>query len=204
METLRLVLDVLAALMLASLPAALLFWFLIHPFAGLWRALGPWLTYVILAVIFLAVVVAIWSVREPLMRAHFGYRPSTIAIGICLWLAGALWDRKVLRRLTFSRLAGLPEISSKSPSVLLTDGPYAVVRHPRYLGALIGITGYALIVNYLWLYVMVAACIPVGWLMVLLEERELRERFGREYDDYAARVPRFVPPWADAKRVLFS
>lgn len=204
MEILRSILDVLAALMFATLPAALLYWFMIHPFAAFWRRLGPWPTYLIVATVFLAVVVAIWRVREPLMRVHFGYRPTTIAIGLVLWLAGATWDRKVLRKLTFARLAGLPEVSTKSKSELLTGGPYAVVRHPRYLGALVGITGYAFVVNYLWLYVMVAACVPVGWLMVLLEERELRERFGSAYDDYAARVPRFFPAWAEVKGVLFS
>lgn len=179
--------------MLATLPAALLFWFLIHPFAAFWRRLGPWLTYTIVAAICLAVVYAIWSAREPLMRAHYGYHPATIVVGGLLYVGGAIWDRRVLKKLTFPGLAGLPEISLKRPSKLLTDGPYAIVRHPRYLGALVGVTGFAVIVNYLWLYVMLAACVPVGWLMVLLEERELRRRFGREYEEYAARVPRFLP-----------
>jgi len=31
------------------------------------------------------------------------------------------------------------------------------------------------------------------FLIVQLEERELRERFGTEYEAYCRRVPRFVP-----------
>jgi protein-S-isoprenylcysteine O-methyltransferase Ste14 len=29
--------------------------------------------------------------------------------------------------------------------------------------------------------------------VVLLEERELRDRFGAEYDEYCRRVPRYIP-----------
>ncbi|MFQ5527116.1 MAG: methyltransferase family protein [Thermoanaerobaculia bacterium] len=193
MELLRTVADIFAALMLVSLPSALLFWFLIHPFVDFWRRLGPWPSYTIVSAVCLSVAYVLWTLREPLMRVHYGYRPVTIVIGLAVYLAGAFWDRRVLRKLTFPRLAGLPEISSDRPSVLLTDGPYARVRHPRYFGALVGITGFAVMVNYLWLYLMVAVCVPVGWLMILLEERELRRRFGQEYEEYAARVPRFLP-----------
>ena len=75
----------------------------------------------------------------------------------------------------------------------MTDGPYGVVRHPRYFGVLVGISGFALICSYLWLYLLVVASLPVGWFMIELEERELKERFGSEYDAYCRRVPRFFP-----------
>jgi protein-S-isoprenylcysteine O-methyltransferase Ste14 len=35
--------------------------------------------------------------------------------------------------------------------------------------------------------------IPGLHAIVLLEERELVERFGQEYRDYALRVPRYIP-----------
>jgi protein-S-isoprenylcysteine O-methyltransferase Ste14 len=193
MELVTRILDVLAALMLAALPAAVLFWLLIHPFAAFWRRMGPVASYTIVAVICLSVVYAIWTARAPLMRQHFGYRPLTIGSGLALFLAGAVWDWRVLRKLKFPVLAGLPELSNRLPSRLLTDGPYGIVRHPRYFGALVGIIGFALICNYLWLYVVIAVSVPIGWLMIVLEERELKQRFGSEYLDYCKRVPRFFP-----------
>lgn len=36
-------------------------------------------------------------------------------------------------------------------------------------------------------------CIPALLLVVILEERERRDRFGREYEDYRARVPAILP-----------
>jgi protein-S-isoprenylcysteine O-methyltransferase Ste14 len=37
--------------------------------------------------------------------------------------------------------------------------------------------------------------IPSVLVIVRLEERELHDRFGAEYDAYRARVPRFIPRW---------
>lgn len=186
-------LDLLAALMLAALPAALLFWLLIHPFVRFWRRLGPTATYTVVAAVSLTVAYAIWTVREPLMRVHFGYRPLTIGAGVVLYLLAAAWDLRVLRKLGLRGLTGVPELSERSAGPLLTDGPYAVVRHPRYLGATLGITGFALICNYPALYLLLLLAVPAGWLLMVVEERELRQRFGSRYDDYCARVPRFIP-----------
>ena len=194
------ILDGLAALMIAALPGALLFWLLIHPFASYWRERGPVRAYVTVATVCLGFVYVLWSFREPLMRQHFGYRPLTIGLGATLFVCGAIWDWKVLKKLSFPVLAGLPELSRNHTSVLLTDGPYSMVRHPRYFGALGGIAGFALICNYLWLYVVVAASVPIGWYMIVLEERELKVRFGTEYEEYCRRVPRFLPTRTGVRR----
>jgi protein-S-isoprenylcysteine O-methyltransferase Ste14 len=55
------------------------------------------------------------------------------------------------------------------------------------------VAGFALIANYLVLYVMLALLVPAIWLVVVLEERELRRRFGAAYAEYSRRVPRFIP-----------
>jgi protein-S-isoprenylcysteine O-methyltransferase Ste14 len=55
------------------------------------------------------------------------------------------------------------------------------------------LSGTALFVNYLAVYVLVLATVPVLYLTVRLEERELVERFGEAYERYMAEVPRFLP-----------
>jgi protein-S-isoprenylcysteine O-methyltransferase Ste14 len=52
--------------------------------------------------------------------------------------------------------------------------------------------GSALIANYLVLYLVVALLLPGIYVIVRLEEKELRDRFGLAYDEYSRRVPRFL------------
>ena len=47
--------------------------------------------------------------------------------------------------------------------------------------------------NYLAVYVILAISVPGAYLLVAVEEKELRARFGEEYLRYAERVPRFLP-----------
>lgn len=67
------------------------------------------------------------------------------------------------------------------------------MRHPRYVSFLFGFLAVALFTNYLAIWVSLLLAFPLVYGLVLLEERELRQRFGKAYDDYARRVPRFVP-----------
>jgi len=96
-----------------------------------------------------------------------------------------MWDRSIL---------GLAELApDKRPGRLITTGVYAIIRHPRYLHLYLGFLGSALIANYLALYLVVALWLPGIYVIVLLEEKELRDRFGPAYDEYCRRVPRFIP-----------
>ena len=70
---------------------------------------------------------------------------------------------------------------------------YALIRHPRYVEITLAAFGYAAVANYLGCWIVAIVTIPVLHLVVLMEERELLDRFGDEYRDYAARVPRYFP-----------
>jgi protein-S-isoprenylcysteine O-methyltransferase Ste14 len=70
---------------------------------------------------------------------------------------------------------------------------YAVIRHPRYVAFLLGVLGWSLMVNWGSAYLVWLVSVPAIWGVTVLEERELRERFGAPYDEYRARVPRFIP-----------
>lgn len=190
-ETLR---YVFAVLLLVGLPPGLLFWFWIHPFPNFWRRLGPVKSYVISSAAMLGMMIGLYVLRDRMLVTEYGTHVGLMVPGF-LCLAVAAWIAVRRRKLlTFRILAGVPEISADR-GALLKEGPYAIIRHPRYVEVLVGMLGYALISNYLAAYVVVAASVPVVWLIVVLEERELAERFGEEYQQYRERVPMFVPRW---------
>ena len=100
----------------------------------------------------------------------------------------------LLRHVTIKVLIGLPELApERHPGRLVTGGLYARIRHPRYVQFLLGLLGYALFADYLAAYIVVALWIPGIWAIAVLEERELRDRFGEQYEEYCRRVRRFVP-----------
>jgi protein-S-isoprenylcysteine O-methyltransferase Ste14 len=76
---------------------------------------------------------------------------------------------------------------------LATTGAYSYVRHPQYVGFVLVMFGFLL----QWPTILTLAMFPVlVWMyarLARLEERETRAAFGQAYDDYAARVPAFVP-----------
>ncbi len=77
---------------------------------------------------------------------------------------------------------------------LVTQGVYALVRNPIYSAFTLACAGAIAICGNLWLLVL----LPIFWafltvLMKATEEKWLRDRYGREYDDYCARVNRCIP-----------
>jgi protein-S-isoprenylcysteine O-methyltransferase Ste14 len=77
---------------------------------------------------------------------------------------------------------------------LTTAGPYAYVRHPLYVGSFLHAIAYCLFSGRWESFLIVP---PLFFLLygaaVSTEEAMLRKIFGRRYDEYSERVPRFVP-----------
>lgn len=78
--------------------------------------------------------------------------------------------------------------------VLATTGPYRFTRNPLYLGSAILALGLV-IAAASWLLAVIAIAMLVGIYLPVIrrEEQYLSQRFGAEFDAYAARVPRLWP-----------
>jgi protein-S-isoprenylcysteine O-methyltransferase Ste14 len=185
---------VLTLLMLMFMPGAVLFWFLVHPFIRFWRRLGLRRASAIHYTLLAAFAVGVFLLRKTLLAVDFGTNPVLIAVAVPMLAASIVLRRKISRHLRFSTLGGVPELApDRHPQPLLTEGIYSRIRHPRYLEVLLLMASLALIANNLASYVNWIIGIPSVLVIVRLEERELRDRFGAEYEAYCARVPRFVP-----------
>ena len=76
---------------------------------------------------------------------------------------------------------------------LVTNGIYASLRHPQYLGLILIVVAFNIqwptLPTLLMAPVLIAMYVRLAWR----EERELEERFGEVYRAYRHRVPRFWP-----------
>lgn len=76
---------------------------------------------------------------------------------------------------------------------LVTDGVYGYIRHPQYVGLFLIMFGW--LIHWPTLLTLILFPILMGsyyWL-AMKEEKGLEEAFGREYERYKARTPRFFP-----------
>ncbi len=111
-------------------------------------------------------------------------------IGVVLFTAGGalrIWPVFVLGR----RFSGL--VAIQPGHRLVTTGIYGIIRHPSYLGLLVGSLGWALAFRS-GAGVLLAACMLLPLLArIHAEERLLRSHFGAQYDAYCARTSRLIP-----------
>lgn len=189
---------VLAVLLVVSLPPAVIWWYIVHPFVGFWRKLGPSISLAILMVLLFGSMAGLYLIRDLLVGRDLGGRLWLVAPAVACMIP-TIWIAVARRKhLTMRILSGVPELQKdgKGGEVLKT-GIYARVRHPRYIEVVLGTFAYAFLANYLGAYIVSLLAIPGLHLIVMFEERELLERFGDEYREYAARVPRYWPKWGE-------
>ncbi|MBR0716316.1 isoprenylcysteine carboxylmethyltransferase family protein [Bradyrhizobium liaoningense] len=87
------------------------------------------------------------------------------------------------------------EIVPSSPTnrKLVTSGPYRFTRNPMYLGLVLLALGIAVWVGA-WPMLIAPAAVfaTANWVHIPFEEAKMRRQFGAAYDDYVARVRRWV------------
>lgn len=182
----------IAVPLVISLPGAVAYWFVIHPFAAFWRRLGVRATFSVVMTAMALSIVVLFFVRDVLVGRDLGFNPVVFGLGVALYLAGIVLQSRVGRQLSRRTLVGVPEVSEDGGE-LITEGLYERTRNPRYLVIFLVAIGVALITNYSGVWLQAVLVFPALYLVVLLEERELAERFGEPYLDYCRRVPRFLP-----------
>ncbi len=84
---------------------------------------------------------------------------------------------------------------------LNTTGAYSLVRNPLYLGNFLITLGISMYARVWWL---VLIYVLMFWLfyerVIFLEEGFLREKFGKTWEDWAARTPTIIPKLKGFKR----
>ena len=77
---------------------------------------------------------------------------------------------------------------------LTTHGPYSIVRNPLYLGSFLMMVGFGtLIDDRLSIWIALGPFLALFALQIRDEERQLADRFGDQWYEYARTTPRFLP-----------
>ena len=184
---------IVAVFVLVSYPPAILFWYLLHPFVGFWRRVGPGVTYALTVTLLALLVWACWSFRSILLGRDLGTSWTLAGIAAVLMTGGVMVEARCKKVLKLPTLVGLPEVRGDMGPGLLTQGIYGRVRHPRYAGAALGLISLCLFANFSGVYVLLGAALAALFGVIRLEERELLARFGRAYEDYMEEVPCILP-----------
>jgi protein-S-isoprenylcysteine O-methyltransferase Ste14 len=77
--------------------------------------------------------------------------------------------------------------------ILITQGPFRRVRHPLYASLILFFVGLSLVSAFWPFLVLAFAAIPLLHGAAIKEEAVMRQRFHREYDEYAERTGRYLP-----------
>lgn len=81
----------------------------------------------------------------------------------------------------------------KGKGGLVTDGIYAYLRHPQYLGLYLIILGFLIQWPTLVTLLMSPVLFYVYYRLALREESDLEKEFGEAYLDYRKKTPGFIP-----------
>lgn len=112
-------------------------------------------------------------------------------LGAVLSLVCLIWIWWVFRALGNNITGKVPTGESQE---LIVSGPYRLVRHPLYAGALLGLFAFSLILeNWLILVFTLLGVLAFRLLVIPEEEAQLLESFGEEYESYQARTGALLP-----------
>lgn len=146
-------------------------------FAALWIVIG------------LSIYVALWWAMSG--RTVMANYEAVYPVGVVLFVAGMglrWWAILHLGRWFTVNVA------IAADHRVVDDGPYRLVRHPSYTGAIVYFIGAGLLLGNWLSLLLLAVPITVMFLWRMrIEERALSEALGTAYTDYMARTKRLVP-----------
>jgi protein-S-isoprenylcysteine O-methyltransferase Ste14 len=186
----------LAMMMVSMWPFVPMFLIQVHFATGFWRKLGLW-TYLIVFVEWLPIAFVVYAFRETVLAYEVTVTVPFIVLGVVAVLAGVAlhaWTAKLLGiKATMGYMELKPE-PDKNKRRIIMSGPFGVVRHPSYWAHTLIILGIFLITGTVAVAILALVDFLIAYFVTAeLEERELIGRFGEEYREYQARVPKFFP-----------
>jgi protein-S-isoprenylcysteine O-methyltransferase Ste14 len=131
-----------------------------------------------------------YAVEMPFFLVVFGW--ILIASGLTLFL----YSLALLKPWV---IIGLPQVYHKIKANLVTAGPYRSTRNPVYLAHFMILLGIFFATGSIFTFgIAVLDFLVANFIIIPLEEKELIDRFGKQFVDYMNKIPRFFPNFGGA------
>jgi protein-S-isoprenylcysteine O-methyltransferase Ste14 len=185
--------NILAILTIMFWPAIPLFWIPVHIATNFFKNLGA-LSYFLSGTLWIPVAYLLYHQQALLLAHKVSFHYPVNLFGLILVCAGTVLHLWTIRLLGIG-IIGIPQVFSRIRNTLVTNGPFAVVRHPTYLAHTLIFSGMFFMTGvYALAIIAIIDFITVNVIIIPLEEKELVKRFGEEYDQYKTKVSRrFFP-----------
>ena len=174
-------------------PGVFVFWFTFHTRIEHWRSMGKG-AYAYTALGWPLIGGTVLWFRESIFRVVWPRPWWMILAGVLALLVAIRVGSQAARTIPRQTLIGLVELEPQhNLQPLLASGIYAKTRNPIYLTHWLIILAAAAISGYAanWIFAGIDSVLTA--LLMRVEEKELLARYGREFEDYMRRVPRFFP-----------
>jgi protein-S-isoprenylcysteine O-methyltransferase len=144
----------------------------------------------LIVTIFFSLALGTWLAWRDAGRIA-AHRDLLLWLGMAMMVAGLLlrwWAVRVLDRFFTVDIAIHPG------QELIRSGPYRLLRHPSYTGALLTFYGFALALGNAWSLLVIVIPVSAAFVWrIFVEERMLQEAFPTDYPAYARRTKRLIP-----------
>jgi protein-S-isoprenylcysteine O-methyltransferase Ste14 len=150
-----------------------------------------WPVYLIISILFFGTCFLLW---RPI---PFSIAPLAnllmLVLGALLYFSGlalVLWGRLALGKMY--------DVSSSlgahlyADHQLVTNGPFAFVRHPMYLGIMMASLG-GLLLYHMWTLLFLTIVFLGLVMRAKREEQALATEFGEQWETYCQQVPAWIP-----------
>jgi protein-S-isoprenylcysteine O-methyltransferase Ste14 len=169
------------------------YWLVFHTAIHFWRRWG-YRAFCVALPVWLIFAAGVILSRHGLFAGRLKRSALTWAGGGVLFFLASWLDVQTRHALGWRRLAGLTELNPQHRLCgVIRTGIYARLRHPRYLLYILSILSMAFLTGAPAIFLLAFLNILMYQILAPLEERELRDQYGPQYEDYQRLVPRFVP-----------
>lgn len=137
-----------------------------------------------------AICVGLLGPRPPAYTVHYSRGLMLFLGSVTMFLGISL---RVFSVLALGKYFRTTVMIQKGQTIVQT-GPYKYIRHPSYLGTLITVFGFGLVVDNWFTICAMLAVMFYGIAQRITVEEEVMERgFGKAYTDYKKKTKKLIP-----------